>query len=255
MSNKLVPKLQSAWSPIVRTKPLTQEEIEVQNTLQNLYKNTEDLRNGDYDRQQMQIKQEQEQAKKDKRKQAFSNAMLTIAMGENASIATASGYGYDKNGNMGQYYVNDPGVEALRNNLAVLGATGTAVMAPQAVTALAPTVSEGIAPIVATTKAVTNSVKPVLTTVKKYKKPIKWITGAYPFASLGFNIGKIKLKEAKDNREYEENEPYYQESIDSYLNVYKLNESQQSIIDQMDRTDDQFLQIYDWANAGELDYR
>ena len=249
MSNKLVPKLQSAWSPIVRTKSLTQEEIEIQNTLQNLYKNTEDLRNGDYDKQQI------EQTKKDKRRQAFSNAMLTIAMGENAPVAIASGYGYDENGNIGQYYVNDPGVEALRNNLAILGATGAAAIAPPTATALAPTVSEGIAPVVSTAKAVANSIKPVLTTVKKYKKPIKWITGTYPFASLGFNIGKIKLKEAKANREYEENKPYYQESIDSYLNVYELNEAQQSIIDQMDRTDDQFLQIYNWANAGELNLR
>jgi hypothetical protein len=56
--------------------------------------------------------------------------MHTIAMGENAPVMTALGYGYNENGNIGQYYVDDPGVEALRNNLAVLGGVGSLVLAP-----------------------------------------------------------------------------------------------------------------------------
>lgn len=243
---KLVPKLQSAWSPIVKTKPLTQEEIEIQNTLQNLYKNTEDLRNGDYDRQQMQIKQEQ--AKKDKRRQAFSNAMLTIAMGENAPIAIASGYGYDENGNIGQYYVDNPGVKALRNNLAVLGATGTAAMTPQAVTVLSQTVSEGIAPILTTVKAATNRAKPVLTLAKKYKKPIKRAVFISPFISTGYNLGRMEIEDRL-------NKKAYQQSIDKYLQMYELNETQQNILSQIDRIDQKLIKLNQWEINNELNKR
>jgi hypothetical protein len=63
--------------------------------------------------------------------------------------------------------VDDPGVVALRNNLAVLGATGSAALAPQAVTALAPVAGEALATVPTKAAAEWAITKPILTNAGK----------------------------------------------------------------------------------------
>lgn len=115
MSNKLIPKHQNAWQPLIYQQPINPEVIKKsQEMLQYLSQHS------DEQKAKKESEEKDKQEKKEKRQQNFINAMLTIAMGENAPVAIASGYGYDENGNIGQYYVDDPGVVALRNNLAIV---------------------------------------------------------------------------------------------------------------------------------------
>lgn len=114
MSNKLIPKCQTAWTPIYRTNVNPSEENKNQEILQALARATEGYRNGEIDEKQQQ---------KDKRRQAFTNAMLAGAMAEDPEMMIASGWRQNEDGNFVQDQINDPGVNALRNNLAVLGAT------------------------------------------------------------------------------------------------------------------------------------
>lgn len=53
----------------------------------------------------------------------FTNAVIGTAMGENPSVMIASGWRQNENGDFVQDQQNDPGVIALRNNLAVIGAS------------------------------------------------------------------------------------------------------------------------------------
>lgn len=59
----------------------------------------------------------------------FTNAMLGMAMAEDPAAMTASGWRQNSSGDYVQDKVDDPGVEKLRNNLAVLGTGVTAGIA------------------------------------------------------------------------------------------------------------------------------
>lgn len=68
---------------------------------------------------------------------AFTNAMLQAAYAENPAVMTAAGWRRTDDGNYVQDQVDDPGVVALRNNLAVIGAAGLGAMTAGAASSFA----------------------------------------------------------------------------------------------------------------------